>query len=411
MFRQTGVTIVGLVTSVVIARVWGPEGAGWFFICHFLSNIAFTITAAGFPAAITYSLSSKSRGHEELIAWSLVRIPLVLLIQWLFISIYILGFADLNIKNINVTVGMMVLLATLNTFKEFILAILQSKKDIIRYNKCLAIESFSILVLLTIFSTLKLPMLMSIFCSLILASILGFLPTAIDLLKKVYWPNQLKKNQRDTIVFAMKSYPSALLAFLNNRFSIIFITAFFNIEALGIFSVALTLSEKLLTLARAVSISIFPRIADKSSNANFHTPLVASLTFWVTGIIAIALAAIAKPLITHLYGTNFSEAITFVYVLVSAIPFFAVSRILAQDLAGRGKPELNAITSASALAVNITLCFFLYEKFQLLAVVISFAGSMLTNTILKIIIWCKLTKQPITRLFLLNTSSIKSYFT
>jgi len=409
--RQIGVTFSGLITSLVIAREWGPEGVGWFFIFHFLPNIAFITSAAGLSSAITYSLSSKSNGHEELISWALVRMPLVLLMQVVFISVYILKFSDLNISNFKIIAGMMTLLAAANTIKEFTLAILQSKKDIIRYNKCLAIESLSVLTLLAIFTALGLPMLSSIFSSLIFGSALGFLPPTIRIFKSIYWPRGAKKSQWDTINFALKSYPSSLLAFLNNRFSIIFITVFFSIEALGVFSIALMLSEKLLTLARIVSISIFPRIAEKSSSASIHTPMVAGVVFWTTGMATASLFAITNPLIMYIYGESFDGAINFVYLLASVMPFFAVSRIIAQDFAGRGRPELNAITSALALTTNIILCFFLYDDFGLLAVVIAFACSMLTNTVLKIIIWCRLNKQPATNLFLLNMGTIRSYFT
>lgn len=409
MSRQIGVTILGLLSSVFIAKSWGIEGSGWYFLCFFLSNLAFNLTAAGVPAAITYCMASKTTGFDEIVPWVLRKLPIVFLAQGSVIYFYSIYLSDRDIPSYTV-IGLVVLLSAISTTKELLLAVLQSRKEMQRYNQCLAVESFSTLSILLLSSLLNFDMLTSIFLAVLVAPLIGFSNIALSTLKQFGWSKPLGKPYKPLMSFAVKTYPSVLVAFLNNRFSVVFITAFFSIEALGIFSIALTLSEKLLALARSASLSIFPRVAEDKSSANTYVPIVASLTFWTTTLGAITLALLAEFIIIELYGEDFRKGILFLYIFCSSIPFFAVNRVLAQDISGRGRPEINIITSSIALLTNITLCFILHDEFGLIGIVIAYACSMLVNTLLKVMLWRLISKQAAITLFVIDVAFIKNYF-
>jgi stage V sporulation protein B len=155
---------------------------------------------------------------------------------------------------------------------------------------------------------------------------------------------------------------------------------------------------------------VFPRFAESREFSLRYTPVVSGITFWATLVIVLILAMVANPLVTLFYGPDFNHVPYYIYAMLPGIPFFAVNKVLAQSIAGLGRPELNAVTTAFALIVNISVCFLLYSRFHLLAVAIAISISMITNTLCKILIYRKLSQHNIFSLFSPHLNYLKRYF-
>jgi O-antigen/teichoic acid export membrane protein len=114
--------------------------------------------------------------------------------------------------------------------------------------------------------------------------------------------------------------------------------------------------ERLWILSQAVSTVLLPRLSQLSSDEPKRkqlTPLVSRWTFAITLGAATLLAIIAHPLIDVLFGPGYHDAFRPLLILLPGIVAGSASKILANDLAARGRPELNMYTSWIVVIVNI----------------------------------------------------------
>ena len=363
------------------------------------------------PAALSYHLAAKLLNSQQILRWLGRHIPVILVLQWLVLAVYVFGFNDGSPVSSTATFFMLAMFSLVHMAKEFSLAWLQGQQRLLNYNRALARESAWLLGLLILFSLVPLlPMYASIFVAILLAPVLGFFGIFREITTQNL--NTLALNSSDLSSmgrYTRRTYPGVLLAFANNRWSIFFISAYFSMEALGIFSIALMLTEKIMTFARSAALSVFPRVSGDNNRSERYTPAVSSIVFWATALACALLALLADRLVPLLYGEAFKEAATFIYILALAIPFFAVNRILAQTIAGRGRPELNSITTSLSLAVNIAVCFCFHESLGLQAVALAYAAAMLANLLAKLVIYRYMLRQPVLTLFIPNPAFIKAY--
>ncbi|MDZ7782930.1 MAG: polysaccharide biosynthesis C-terminal domain-containing protein [Halioglobus sp.] len=68
---------------------------------------------------------------------------------------------------------------------------------------------------------------------------------------------------------------------------------------------------------------------------------------------AAGLGLIGYPLITLIFGDAFKEAYVPLLVLLPGIVMASGARVLANDIAARGRPELNMYTSVVVVTVNV----------------------------------------------------------
>ena len=101
----------------------------------------------------------------------------------------------------------------------------------------------------------------------------------------------LNKNLlKDSGVYGGKVYLANALSFLNYRLDILLIAMFLAPAAVGLYSIAVGIAEKLFLISRALTIVLFPKISSLSGlEANTLTPRVARHTFFIMIIVSLLL--------------------------------------------------------------------------------------------------------------------------
>ena len=171
---------------------------------------------------------------------------------------------------------------------------------------------------------------------------------------------QLRPNRaylRSALTFGGLNQFGQVVAFLNTRLDVFLLAALVDVRAVGLYLAAVNISEPLWLGSRAAAPVAFRRAAG-ATHATQHAYTAAILTrlvLFVTAVLAAGLAILAAPLLSLLFSDEFAAAKTAVWALLPGVVALAASRVLATDLAGSGRPGLNASIGAVAVVLNVVL--------------------------------------------------------
>ena len=168
---------------------------------------------------------------------------------------------------------------------------------------------------------------------------------------KVYYnlllPNQVSMNYaKDSFIFGLKGHISNVLSFINYRIDIFIIAFFLDDIAVGLYSVAVLISERIWLVSQSVSSVLFARIANLSDDVerNKFTSLASRNTLLITFIGGLILALVSHWFINLFFGESYSQSVIPFLYLIPGVVIFSMSKVLANDFIGRGYPEINTFT-------------------------------------------------------------------
>jgi O-antigen/teichoic acid export membrane protein len=156
--------------------------------------------------------------------------------------------------------------------------------------------------------------------------------------------------------YGLRIYPSSITGYFNYRIDVLVLIPTLmpgQVGALGLYSIAVTMAELLFYIPDSVTMLFLPRIAGLSKDdADALVGRVARLTVVLTGVVALALIPVAWIGI-HLVLPPFDDCLPAFYILLPAVMFLSLGKILTSYIAGRGRPGLISVGSAAAVVVNI----------------------------------------------------------
>lgn len=157
---------------------------------------------------------------------------------------------------------------------------------------------------------------------------------------------------RAVLHYGSRAYLGNMLAYLNYRLDLFLLNAWTTPAAVGLYSVAVGVGERLWLLSYAASAMLLPRIARDPGDTSGLTPIIARHVLAASALVAVALVALAPWALPWVFGAAFGEAVPALRMLCPGLVACALSRVLSSDLAGRGHPGVNAALGAAALGIN-----------------------------------------------------------
>jgi O-antigen/teichoic acid export membrane protein len=172
---------------------------------------------------------------------------------------------------------------------------------------------------------------------------------------------------QETLLFGLRGYFGNILQFFNYRLDVFIVNFFLGPVSVGIYSVATKLAELVWYFPNAVSFVIFPKsAATEAQEMNRFTPRVFQATILISVLASLALAFVARPLISFIYTNAFRDAYWPLLALLPGVILLGAGRVLTSDIAGRGYPQYNSISSATTLVLTIVLDLMLIPRFGIL---------------------------------------------
>lgn len=357
--RQVGSGLLQLATLAIIARVYGPQGNGAYTLALLLPTMLATLLNMGMGPANVYFLGASKvaplqawRVSLQASAWIAVLGGLMgaAAIYWRAVQ----WFPGVPIKMLWLALGMFPVIFITGAISS----IFQGLQEFRRFNAVLLLQPILMLCLVGFLTLLGVRdifyILSSYFFSLVVTQIAAYrlLQGVMQNHAEPFMPSYAKQ----MFSYGYKAHLSNILAFVNNRADMFLLGYFLGPAAVGIYAVAVNLTEKLWLFSGAVSTVLLPRLSQLSDNEekrNQLTPLIARWSFWITFSASLLLLLMGPLLIDSIFGKQFSDAYVAIALLIPGIVMGACSMVLANDMAARGRPDLNLATSWISVSINI----------------------------------------------------------
>lgn len=415
--RQVLSVLIGVVSVILIARILGPEGQGQYTLITLLVTMLFTFLNFGFNVSSTYYIGKGKIYDEQTIFKTNVVMVIVLSTASILMGILLIMFLkDVFFSGVSVTF-LYVMLLSLPFY--FILNFTQSI--------FLGYQNFNVINIAAIFTQLLTLILTLIFLlgfqmnvlgavlAFILSHMVSSILLVIILLNK--YPLSLKKGTfnknyvKEAFTYGIKIHISNLISFFNYRADTLLIAYFLTPAAVGIYNVAVNIAERLWIVSQSVSNVLFPKISsmENDDEKDYLTTMLTRNVLVISLIGSIVLVLLCDFLILLLFGSQYKASSLPLKILMPGIVFLSVDRILSQDLAGRGKPEMSMYTSIVTIVLNIILNIIFIPKYGLAGAAFSTSVSYSMAFFIKVIIFNRLTNQKFSSILIMNRQDFALY--
>jgi O-antigen/teichoic acid export membrane protein len=409
ILRQGIAIVLGLSISILLARLLGPEGNGQYAMGILLPTMLATFLNLGVAPSNVYHIASnkidpKTAFKSTFWLWSLLS--LIGIFGGAFVIILKSNSWFPGIPPYLLWIG--ILSFPIVLFQTLLSSFFQGLQEFKQFNKVLLISPLLTLFLAVFLVGFLSQGVLGAIVSFVLGHIGGLL-VSIVLLK----PHLCKKNEcndstnytKDCLRYGYKAHLSNILTFVNYRADLFLVNFFLNPAATGIYVVAVQIAERLWMLSGSISIVLLPRLSELSENENKRkqlTPLIARWVMLISLIGAIMMALFASPIIHILYGEEYVNAVSAILWLLPGIFIGSMTKILANDIASRGKPEFNLYSSLVVVSLNITANITLIPKWGIKGAAISTSIAYLFSAFLVLGIYSHLSKNPWWKIFILS---------
>lgn len=356
------VAATGALTTIVVARLLGPDGTGGFAIALTLVMLMQTVSTLGVEHGIAYYVSSGRWSPREALG-AARRVALAVGVlgalgclgaRMLFPS----AFAGLTVGQTAVTVA--ALPFALGWFYSSYIGL-----AVDRYESFVlppAVQSACTLGLVVVLASVG--GLAGAVIALTAGHVLGG-ATAAWLARGLPdragdgHPQQLRR----AAAFGVKGYAANALQFLNFRLDLFILSAAVGAAAVGQLSVAVAVTTVMWLLPQALSDVLFPRIAALSAVEGRDSEEVRAFVeakslrhaVLVIACGTVVLAGALLFLVVPVFTEKFRPAIELGLILLPGVALLGVGQILSATIVGRGKPIYSLYSALIVTPLTVAL--------------------------------------------------------
>ncbi|WP_026679207.1 flippase [Fictibacillus gelatini] len=414
--RQVMNILFGVMLLIVLARYLGPKGQGQYSLITLFPGVLLMLFTLGINTSTIYYVSKKEVTIQTVYTNNMV-IGLALGLISMVLGAIIVFFYSGQFFSHTPDGLLYVCLLTLPFLflREYFLTVFQGLQDFKAYNTMMVVNQLAILAfvgLLVILLKLKLP-------GAIFAFLCGNIVTAIVMvgwLKKKYQLRLVLSTFsadyfRKSVNYGLKAYISNFSSFLNYRLVVFLIGFLLADQAVGIYVIAMNIAERLAIFAASFSSVLYPKIAsfDTEEERNRLTSIVSRNMMAVSIGLTIVGLCVPTEWIVLLFGGKYTESATLLRILLPGIALLSVEKILSNDIAGRGKPELNMYLSVFNVLLNVLLNVWLIPLIGLKGAALSATLTYAVSFAIKVIIFKQVAGEPIARFLLINRADFRIY--
>lgn len=401
---------IGFFTSFIISRMLGAKLQGVYNLAVLMPNMMYNFLNFGQDTSTMYFLSNKTIKKSEAINNMLPILLLYTIISTLVGGLSILLLKDSMFNEVSyLTLIFALLISPLTFLNNNLSAVLKSEGEFIVFNKIQITNKiiyFAICTLLFFFVNVNL---------VIIGNIIILIISIITIWKKLNVQKVKfkfdKEYQQKSISYGFKSYLANMITFLNYRLDTFLIKALSkSTMAVGQYGASVSLAEQVWVFASAISSVMFPYVS--SIESDDEKSRVTAITFKIVMVVtffATIILFFASNLIGLIYGSDYYGSILPLKVLLIGIFSLSLGKILANYIAARGKPELNAVSNLIGLVVNVTFNIIFIPKFGIVGAAIATSISYTLTSIIFLISFLKLTKLSLKDLFIFNKEEINIF--
>ncbi|MBQ7955066.1 MAG: flippase [Lachnospiraceae bacterium] len=380
---KTLVLILGLFSSIVSARVLGPEGKGIYAVATALTGIGVQFGNLGMHSSNTYFLAKDKKILPAIVGNSMLITLLVTIVTGGVLIVMFL-FPDLvTVHGFVLVLAMSFIpLQLYNMFQENYFVALDKIKQ---YSilEMLNGAVYPILLLVVAFANVEtlspeIAIVLSIFSTGVVL-ITGWRYLKKEMHEKVCVDRNLL---RKTVPFGFKSYVSCLLTYLVLRVDVLMLDSFLNKSETGLYSLAVNLADIVNMIAVSVSMLLFPKLSGMSEKEEKRKFIGKTLKYMaiIMFVLVVGATIFSEMGVLLVYGEAYRPSIPVFKILMPGIFFWALSSLLFNYYSSENRIGVNIVAAFIGLVVNFVLNGFLIPRNGI-------CGAAIASTIAYVIIF------------------------
>jgi O-antigen/teichoic acid export membrane protein len=210
--------------------------------------------------------------------------------------------------------------------------------------------------------------------------------------------------------FGIQGQVGNLIQLLNYRLDQYIVLLFVSTAGVGIYAVAVTLSQSVWFAANAVAAVLLPRLtASDAADAARETPVMCRNTLLVSALGAGGLAAVSWWLVPTLFGSDFDGAVVPLLWLMPGTVALAGSKILASYVLSQGRPIVNSAITAVALVVTLAADFALIPVLDVTGAAIASSIAYVAHFVLSLVAYRSLSGGSIAEALFVRPDDLRRY--
>jgi O-antigen/teichoic acid export membrane protein len=406
--------VLTLLSSVIVARALDPGGKGIYTMAALLTSLLVTFANPGIGPAAVYNIGKKKYIPSQALGNTIIFSILISALAVLVGLVTVVFFGNSLFPNI----GQKYFLLALSLVPMYILfssgtSVLLAFQEIKKYNLIILLQSAAYLLLAAIF-------LLGMHFGVGAAIIIEIISYGAAIFLLLRWDNKAANGislklslpyLKDTMVYGAKTYLGTLFSFLRQRNDVFLINLFLAPAAVGLYSVARGVSEKIWMIAQSTGLVLFPRVSNETDPERLKqfTPLVSRNVLFVSLIAAAGIFIFSRLIILFLYSEAFSGSVA--PLNVSLIGIVATSGIIAlgNDFAGRGKPMINAYCNLFSLVVSVLLALLLIPRYGIEGAAWAFSISCALLFAVMVAVYSRISGNRIAQIIFIQRSDLEYY--
>ena len=348
---RAAVAATGAVTTIVVARLLGPSGAGAFAVAQTLIILLTVATTLGMEHGIAYYVSSGRWSARSAFRES-QRVALVVGVFGAACGVLARAIVPQAFHGLSPAITAVAAVALPFALSWFYASYV-----------ALAIDHYEGFVLPPALQSTVAMVLVAVLAATdgIGGAVIGFtiahLVTAVGVLAVTRRRLSLSSMAREpsewvqlrrAITFGVKGYAANNLQLVNYRLDLFILNATAVSAAVGHYAVAVSVTSVMWLLPQALSDVLFPRVAALSTRAGEQDSEMLKMaeakslrhTVAVTIIVAIALALALLLLVVPIYGPAFAQSRVLGLILLPGVALLGIASPLSATIVGRGHPGL-----------------------------------------------------------------------
>ncbi|MDR3159439.1 MAG: polysaccharide deacetylase family protein [Zoogloeaceae bacterium] len=389
-------TGIRLLRNILLARLLGPADRGLFALLNTLPDLIAALTCGGLNTAVGYQTA---RRHSisvlltQLLVYgclfaTLVTLSGVVALRWFGGDF---GLTRQLAEQLGGLAWLLLLAVPLAVCKSGLLTLHNADGRVGVFNALRLLESLAPLLLFILFWLLLPSALMAALGGWLIGlacvvAVGGFWLARFYSLRLCWRPDQ----QKELLHYGARSHPEVLFQQLLLRADYLLVAAILPPVALGHYAMASAAAELLLIIPEAVTTPLMKRLLQQDEGIEELTPLALRLTAAVMFAACAGMAAIGEWLIVTLFGADYAPAYPALLALLPGLFGLCHVSILRLDLLGKQRPGSLSLMAAAAVALNLSLNFWLIPRMGIVGAGIASSVAYLVIALVMLRLYCRL---------------------
>lgn len=367
---------IGLVTSIIVTRILGPEGRGFYAVATAIGATGVQFGNLGLHASNTYCVARDRTllpsllgntlivsfvlgGGGAVFAWMLFVLlpdlaPVKGLLLFMALAWIPFGLAYLLLQNL-----------------------LLGVHEVRAYNKVELINNILAVVLIALLIVSGFVTVETVFLTSLIVLVISIALILYPLRKHINrFPTASLTLFRENIPYGIKAYLAAFFSFLVLRADILMVKYILDAEQAGYYSLAVNMVDLVYMLPITAGTILFPKLS-AMQNVDDKWSITKKVAGWMLLImlfIALFTAILATPLIKILFGKQFIPAAPAFIWLLPGIVMLSLASIISGFIASITIPNAVVILYFAVFIFNVLLNFLLIPNFGII-------GASMSSTI------------------------------